>query len=426
MTTSQPARPPRRRTFSFSLRGLLLFFTVMAVVMAFSARPRPRFVRLDDGWRIGLPPNGLTGTYFIQDAHGRTVCTGQLRNGFAVGTWRYYHDNGRLAFAGRASGGRWTAWWESGRLATELEFRTADVTALSRAAPESPSDEPPYAVNNTLSGPVRQWWPNGQLRTTGSFVDGSAEGPWTFRTPDGAVAAELPLGQFEGVCRFAAANDDNAKERLRDVEFVRGQLVEPRDAAALAELQDQLTHPNATYANAAFWKLLLAGRRGTPSLLRGLSRDDVLREATNSDVTRYEENLPLLADAIARELCRRDDPATEAERLGVRWIAAEIELAQLAKIHQVFMALFSGVDKDSLELADSLNVHHRRHVIGRLLTHDDPDVRLASAALLTKDGTPPAAPLYDQLRAAAQRDPRIAFHLRQREAVWSNDPRDAR
>ena len=266
-----------RRLSQFSIRTLLVLITLAALTLWFYRSPSAEETRLAGGAILSLhqradpdylanPENYageqliLHGKAKVRDAHGRTIVTGQYSDHSPVGTWRAYHENGRLrAYTNRAHtngvgtgngvGTPHTGYYGF-NFAPDVEFQNWQTWHSNGNRQTLHNDLPsPQSSSKTGAPPTRRvqvqtWYDNGQMRSQGPLSDGRRVGKWTFWNRDGQPLAE---GEYlnhlrHGLWQFTA--DDGTS---RQVHYLLGNPTAPpqellsqlRAALATSDRQQQ-------------------------------------------------------------------------------------------------------------------------------------------------------------------------------------------
>ena len=109
----------------------------------------------------------LEGRYIEYDEEGQPVTEGQYMAGYEEGMWKY--RNGTAIESGRYEGGLregiWKSWFESGKLASEIQYS-----------------------DNVLDGKYVLYWENGNIRLTGKYENGLQEGVWQLYDEEGNLS----------------------------------------------------------------------------------------------------------------------------------------------------------------------------------------------------------------------------------------------
>lgn len=140
----------------------------------------------------------LTGGYQAGLRHGSWVQYG--RNGAVLGdnalhrgtgTWKTWHDNGRVAAQGRLVAdkrvGDWQFWFGDGQPAAEGQYRAGARHGLWRRwYADGGLREVAHYQDGTLHGLRTTWHPDGDKHEEGNYAQGKRDGDWTFwsRTGD--------------------------------------------------------------------------------------------------------------------------------------------------------------------------------------------------------------------------------------------------
>jgi len=104
------------------------------------------------------------GDYLENDETGKMIVKGQYIEGLEEGEWIYdfgqYKETG--SYRGGLRNGIWKSYYPEGNLRFEGAF-----------------------IDDNMNGKVTWYWPNGNIRETGSYLNGSRQGDWTSFNDDG-------------------------------------------------------------------------------------------------------------------------------------------------------------------------------------------------------------------------------------------------
>ena len=197
------AQPPHRifrRLSQFSVRTMLILTTLFAIGIWWYQRPSGSTPSLLAGGAVFRAPQKPVaplaatleesseasnpdftdfvwhGRATVRDAHGRLLVSGRYRQDEPVGTWRAFHESGRLRARTNAdTGAGWQTWHANGA-------RQAITEAVA-----SETDKPRSTPQRFH---VQESYDNGQLRLQGMREDGLRAGLWTYWNRNGQVLAQ--------------------------------------------------------------------------------------------------------------------------------------------------------------------------------------------------------------------------------------------
>ncbi len=272
----QSKRKRPRRWLQFSIRTLLIVISLVAASLAWLTRPEYEERLLSGGagkvrqeYRQDENDRKVRhGRWELTGRHGGLMVRGRYADDRPQGRWTAYHASGRALLRGVCVGGApvgpWKAMFPDGRLQADFEF-----AALPSQA--SLVGNRPGVVETCRSGPMRVWWPNGQLRLEGQFADDFEEGVWSFYNKDGHKIASGPFraGRRHGVWTFWDDRGKNAEQ----VQYVFGRSL-PDAPALVKSLTDQLGTGALAQRVTAARKLESLGPLGVPSLVACLKSSD--------------------------------------------------------------------------------------------------------------------------------------------------------
>ncbi len=186
----------RRRWLQFSLRFLLLVMALAAVACWWFLRPESEDLVMAGGafkvrqqYRMGKGDEQIrSGRWLLLDRDDRVRAKGRYAADRPHGWWTVYHENGGKAIQGRCSRGAkigtWKSWYPTGQIQAHWECERGQQPKWDdRTTEVGPSNR---------TGPVRVWWPNGQVRLEGQYADDEEDGDWTYYDRGGCKTAEGP------------------------------------------------------------------------------------------------------------------------------------------------------------------------------------------------------------------------------------------
>lgn len=274
-------RPQPRPRLQFSLRTLMVAVLLIAAALAWLMRPKheARLLSNDAGrvWQEyrqdGNGPQVRHGRWELTGRDGQLLVRGRFADDRPQGRWTAYHANGQAALRGVCVAGRpvdsWNAWFPDGRRQAEFAF-SRWPSAAGHAADGSPPGE------TCRSGPLRLWWPTGQLRMEGQFVDDREEGVWSFYNPQGVKLCSGPFdaGRRHGVWTFWNERGEKAEQVL----YVHGRWL-PDAAPLLTALTDHLCRGPLAERVSAARTLETLGSTAVPALAACLPGSDHTAQA---------------------------------------------------------------------------------------------------------------------------------------------------
>lgn len=138
-----------------------------------------------------INPNGYNTFY---NDKGNKTSEGNMKDGLPVGVWRSYYDNGQLKSIGERKGtfadGTWDFFSIKGIKKETINYSAGKKNGL-RVLYDSLANkirEENY-INDTLVGPFKTYFSNGQLKEVGEFVAGKKSGEVIEYGEDGRVVS---------------------------------------------------------------------------------------------------------------------------------------------------------------------------------------------------------------------------------------------
>jgi hypothetical protein len=120
-----------------------------------------------------------------------------------------------------------------------------------------------------LEGPLKRWWPNGNLHVEGQYKSGREDGQWTHYYPGGEKesAGSYRDGQRDGTWVLW----DKPGTPPREVVYISGRLIANFNQR-LAQWENALLHGDLRSAFVAARRLEVCGQRCIPVLEKGLEK----------------------------------------------------------------------------------------------------------------------------------------------------------
>ena len=139
-------------------------------------------------------PDVAHGPMRLYYANGQLYAEGQFEAGQAVGTWRWYHANGklrqRIEMSASVPHGRTEPYWPNGSLHYRQDFDHGLLVCAQRYYyADGGLQEAVDFVAGRREGPAEARHPNGALRWQGSYAADRRSGAWSFSNADGHVEA---------------------------------------------------------------------------------------------------------------------------------------------------------------------------------------------------------------------------------------------
>ena len=340
-TTGTRRRGRFRFLYQFSLRTLLLVTAAVAIFCNWYFQPNYREEELagkdlrvrqqrrlakpgDDiqpfvykaGVTKNFPPDPRLvdhGHYALLDADDFVLARGQFADGSEVGRWVTYYPTGHKAAEGKMHSGvkvgLWRTWYEDGTLASEVtyadkpveryeSFRIERPFVISAYIPPSRKIFDPHIdCYASREGPIKAWYPGGQLRYEGQNRADKQEGLWKYYDEQGRLTASGPYragkrhGEWtvtqarrvsegplltrsvsEGQPQARSASEGTAGH-TESIEYIDGRTREALDRL-LARLNKKLDSPQAYRRTQALLDLAEIGEGAVPLLQQRLATDD--------------------------------------------------------------------------------------------------------------------------------------------------------
>lgn len=132
--------------------------------------------------------NQATGYWEYFYESGTPKMRGELREGSNFGTWQYFYENGNLSMEGPVFDGQrqdeWTYYYENGSIKRRGKFLNNRMVGIWNYFYEHPQGNlgalKAQAFYQDGKGNYKEFYPNGELKAEGLYIDGKSEGLWTF------------------------------------------------------------------------------------------------------------------------------------------------------------------------------------------------------------------------------------------------------
>ncbi|MCE9524661.1 MAG: HEAT repeat domain-containing protein [Planctomycetales bacterium] len=295
----------RFRIFQFSIRTMFLVTAAVAVFCNWYFQPQRRDEELAGGMlklrrqvkveirekplagkAIGGPLPGTVkepvyinhGFWSLLDKDDNLLARGEYANDVPTGWWTIWHVSGKKAAEGRmkngAKSGVWKTWYEDGSQQSVVTYadsvpagKSGDANPPGSVRPVRHSKFPLEMSAYPREGVAKAWYPDGQLKFTGSYKDDKEEGPWQIFDEVGKLTASGSYlrGQRHGEWKLV---DAAGKETT--VEFTRGRETGELQSL-LATLTKGLQSENPGDRLRAAYDLAELGEDGLPALTSALS-----------------------------------------------------------------------------------------------------------------------------------------------------------
>jgi antitoxin component YwqK of YwqJK toxin-antitoxin module len=335
MSQSTGTRRGRFRfLYQFSLRTLLLATAAVAIFCNWYFQPKyhedelagkdlrvrqqkklvqPKAVELPSvpGMNAGPAPQPQPvdhGHYTLLDGDDFVLARGQFADGSQTGRWVTYYPTGHKAAEGKMHSGvkvgLWRTWYEDGTLASEVTYADKPVERFQpfrsrrpfviSVIPvyDGPSKvfDPHIDCHASREGPIKAWYPTGELRYEGQNRADTQEGLWKYYDEQGRLTASGPFraGKRHGtwtITQARSASEGSVGQASRlpshsrsewttlSVEYLDGRTREALDRL-LARLNKKLDSPQAYRRTQALLDLAEIGEGAVPLLQQRLATDD--------------------------------------------------------------------------------------------------------------------------------------------------------
>ncbi|HUE70808.1 MAG TPA: hypothetical protein VMP01_07950 [Pirellulaceae bacterium] len=250
------------------------------------------------------------GHYTLLDGDDFVLARGQFAEGSASGRWVTYFPTGHKAAEGKMHSGvkvgLWRTWYEDGTPASEVTYADRPVEGcdpfrLVKGPWIASGGVSGYSVQKILDphidcrtsrkGPIKAWYPNGQLRYEGQNRADKQEGLWKYYDEQGRLTASGPYraGKRHGQWMIASrsrlpsgtsAGESSTNSRshpaggtYQEVHYIDGRTREELDRL-LARLEKQLASPQRYRRTQALLDLAEIGEGAVSNLQRRLTTND--------------------------------------------------------------------------------------------------------------------------------------------------------
>ncbi len=158
--------------------------------------------------------------YFYES--GNPKMRGELKEGSNFGHWQYFYENGNLSMEGAIFDGQrqddWTHYYENGSIKRRGKYLNNRMVGIWNYFYEN--QQGGYGALKAQAfyedgvGTYKEFYPNGDLKAEGLYVDGKSQGEWTFYHPNGQTEAkgEYKDGLRRGEWTFYHPNGNKAAE----------------------------------------------------------------------------------------------------------------------------------------------------------------------------------------------------------------------
>ncbi|WP_017732228.1 toxin-antitoxin system YwqK family antitoxin [Nafulsella turpanensis] len=166
--------------------------------------------------------NQATGFWEYFYESGNPKMKGELKDGSNFGHWKYYYENGNLSMEGPIFDGQrqdfWTHYYENGSVKRQGKYLNNRMVGIWNYFYESQQGGygslKAQAFYEDGKGTYKEFYPNGELKAEGLYIDGKSEGEWIFYHPNGAIEAKGSYlnGTRQGKWVYFHANGEKAAE----------------------------------------------------------------------------------------------------------------------------------------------------------------------------------------------------------------------
>jgi hypothetical protein len=411
MSTTTSNSKPWRRWLQFSMRSVLLWTVVAAVVAAWfiapedryrelgkrGARVREEFVReIDPNTKQGIPV--LHGRWELLDERGIPRIQGRIERGAATGRWTMLDADGHVLLDGVSQAGlrvgEWTAWHGPNRPRSratyelsrkdvyEFQFGYQSFPGGSGFPMPSPSRSRSWQVPVSIrTGKWTAWCAGGGEQARGEFAPNAA--PITVAEATALLKREPPparvvpadtnrfvpgpklelaagewatfdeqggvlaQGEYEGGLRTGTWHIAG-----KDANFVSGQAVDDLDAE-MERLTSALDAPTFVERHRAMWKLIQLGDATRPRLLTWLTGDHPERKRMAAGaLTHFAAQDATVLEALADAAV---DPANPRElRLAI--LDSFLKIGARSPVAASKLTPLAATDNDDLELRSAARI----------------------------------------------------------------------
>lgn len=134
--------------------------------------------------------------YFYEN--GNPKMRGELKKGSNFGHWQYFYENGNLSMEGAIFDGQrqdgWTYFYENGSVKRRGKYLNNRNVGIWNYFYENPQGGfgslKAQAFYQDGKGTYKEFYPSGEIKAEGLYVDGKSEGLWLFYHPSGEVEAK--------------------------------------------------------------------------------------------------------------------------------------------------------------------------------------------------------------------------------------------
>ena len=143
--------------------------------------------------------------YFYES--GNPKMRGSLKNGANFGHWQYFYENGNLSMEGSIFDGQrqdsWTHYYENGSIKRRGKYLNNRMVGIWNYFYENQQGGygslKAQAFYEDGKGTYKEFYPNGELKAEGLYIDGRSQGIWTFYHPTGQIEAK---GEYKDGLRW--------------------------------------------------------------------------------------------------------------------------------------------------------------------------------------------------------------------------------
>jgi hypothetical protein len=312
-TTGTRRRGRFRFLYQFSLRTLLLATAGVAIFCNWYFQPKHheeelagKDLRVRQQMKLvqpvpvefhsaGPPTMGIPGApsdpvlinhghYTLLDGDDFVLARGRFADGDETGRWVTYYPTGHKAAEGKMHSGvkvgLWRTWYEDGTLASEVTYADQPVERfdpfrlekgpwVASGGVSGRSDrkilDPHINCYTSREGPIKAWYPSGQLRYEGLNRADQQDGVWKYYEESGRLAASGPFRAGKRHGQWTCQE--------QTVHYIDGRTREELDRL-LTRLEKKLYSPHPYRRTQGLIDLAAIGEGAVPLLATQLSSAD--------------------------------------------------------------------------------------------------------------------------------------------------------
>jgi antitoxin component YwqK of YwqJK toxin-antitoxin module len=313
------------------------------------------------------------GHYVLMDKFNQVEVRGFYNDGVPERSWTYYFPNGRKKMSGQckngARTGTWYRWNEAGTCVAQVTFgKPSQFTEKND----------PYYISKR-EGPIKQWWPNGNVKVKGEFLDDHRHGPWVFTTDKDELVAsgQYDRGRRQGEWKI---RDENSQE-VRTVMVINNREFSDIEKH-LTELRTSFSTKDLTSLARSSAQLSALDHHGSQVMVNVLKQESLTSKlAIVHAVINMRTPSADLATALESATSNSDERVRIAAKTA-RYASAKIDrdkifddvIVDAASSSQAMQTWFAKTVSE----IESLNLND----VERATNHENPNVRLLACDVL--------------------------------------------